>query len=499
MFARSDFEQLAPECAHSQMNLQQTLDRTVWGRLRKLQAGGLLTRLAPSVDARSCSECDPKFANYLSRLSHAGLQMLGAVEIVVPVLLQVGRMAVTPESVSIARLWQTAAMLLVGVITLLLSASQWSRGHARFLAVLSAWFASALLTWTALWKPAAMFGTDDYVLSAIIVVVLTAIATVPVRPWHALALGLSIEGMYILSCFAAGKWQIRPLPIESYAHHIFLMMMTLLATGMAAVNYQHRRAEYAANREAIRVAEALSGAQLRALLAENAISIGKMSATLSHEINSPVGSLRSSVETLLALMDRLFDAPPEERVRLRETRQELQRSVEESTARIDEVTRRLRRLANLEEAEFKWADLNELLSDVTLLHEEEIQRRQIRLELDLQKNLPTLICRPQLLSAVFSALLSNAIQAVNGDGRISISTHALNSSIEVSVHDNGRGVAEADMATLFDPRFKVEGGRVASGNWSLFNSRQIVYEHGGEIRVESEEGRGTTVSVTLPV
>ena len=471
------------------MNHKQTVDRSWWNGLRS-SAG-----LCPTA---SCSEQDPHFTEYLARLSHGGLQLLGAVEIAVPVLLQVGRMAVSPEPTSVARLLQTAAMLLVGILTLLISATGWSHRHARLLAAISAWLAPALLTATSLWKPAGDLGTDDYVLSGIILVVLTAVATVPLRAWHALVLGLAIEGMYILSVVAVHAKQISPVPFESEAHHVFLMMTTLLATGIAAVNYQHRRVEFEANQEAIHVAEALGGAQLRAQLAENAISIGKMSATLSHEINSPLGTLRSSVETLFALMDRMAGASPEECRRLRQTREDLQRSVEESTTRIDEVTRRLRRFANLEEAEFKWADINELLSDVTLLHDSEIQNRGIRLELDLQQNIPTLICRPQLLSAVFSSLLSNAIKAVNGDGRIAIATHSVDASVEVTVQDNGRGVADEELATLFDPSFKVEGGRVASGNWSLFNSRQIVYEHGGEIRVESEQGRGTLVSVTLP-
>ena len=51
---------------------------------------------------------------------------------------------------------------------------------------------------------------------------------------------------------------------------------------------------------------------------------------------------------------------------------------------------------------------------------------------------------------------------------------------------------------IFDPGFQKSGSRIASGNWSLFNSRQIVFEHGGEIRISSMEGKGTTVWVTLP-
>jgi signal transduction histidine kinase len=152
----------------------------------------------------------------------------------------------------------------------------------------------------------------------------------------------------------------------------------------------------------------------------------------------------------------------------------------------------------MDEAELKSADINELLSDVTLLHQEELRAAHVRLDFDLEEALPPLNCRPQLLSAVFSTLLTNAIHAVNGDGRISIETRREPGEVEVVIRDNGRGMSEEEAGTIFDPSFKVAEGRVASANWSLFNSRQIVYEHGGDIRLETAQGQGTAVRVTLP-
>jgi signal transduction histidine kinase len=195
----------------------------------------------------------------------------------------------------------------------------------------------------------------------------------------------------------------------------------------------------------------------------------------------------------------MADAPPEARQRLVATRDDLLRSVEESAARIDDVSRRLRRFVSLDEAEIKAADLNDLLTDVTILHRDEIEKAHARLEFDLEKELPPLTCRPQLLTAAFSTLLSNALHAVNGDGRISIQTRGRGDEVEVTIRDNGKGMSAEEADTIFDPTFKVAEGRVSSSNWSLFNSRQIVYEHGGEIRLETEPGRGTAVHVTLPV
>jgi len=437
------------------------------------------------------TEADPKFREYLARLSAPGVQTMATVEIVAALLLLFGRLAAGDPSAGVVRLWQTAALIAAGALTLAIGAIPWSDRRPRLTALFSAWMACALLHITSVWKQAGPAGTEDYILTAVTLVVLTAVVAVPLLPWHAFVLGLSVEGVYIFSCWLAARWYTASPLIHRHAHDVFLILLTILATGVAAANHEHRRREFDASQEAVRVAEALTGAQLRAQLAENAISIGKMAAALSHEINSPVGALRSSVETLMAI-----SKPPEH---LLETRDALCRSIRESAARIDEVTRRLRRFVNLEEAELKSADLNELLQDVTVLHQKELEERGIELQLDLQKSLPPFECRPQLLTAAFSILLSNAIHAVNGEGRITIQTRALESDMEVTIADNGRGMTPEEADTIFEPSFKVNGTRVASSNWSLFHSRQIVYEHGGEIRLETAEGKGTAIHVLLPV
>ena len=172
-------------------------------------------------------------------------------------------------------------------------------------------------------------------MTAVMLVVITAVASVPFLPWQAFALGAAHE---LLHLAMADR-------LHGDAHHVLLILLGLLVTGIASSNYAHGRSEFQAQQEAVRVAETLTGAQLRAQLAESAISIGKMAAALSHEINSPLGVLRSSVSTLCSLANRQLD--PE---RLEETRTELKRSIEESAARIEEVTARLRRFVSLEEA-----------------------------------------------------------------------------------------------------------------------------------------------------
>jgi signal transduction histidine kinase len=444
-------------------------------------------------------ERDARFRQYLARLTAPGVQTLAVVEIAASLLLQFARMAVGRDAAVAARWWQTGAMILVGLLTLLMARFGRMRAAPRLLGACSAWAAAAFLLVVSGWHRVDIVGAGDSILAAITLVLVTASALLPLLPWQALLMGLGVEGVYILSSRLAAHGEIAPAAPAGEPHHIFLVLLALLVTGIAAANYDHWRAEFAAQQEAVRVAETLAGAQLRAQLADNAISVGKMAAALSHEINSPLGTLRSSVDTLVALTDRQVQVSPAERVRLAETREALVRSIGESAERIDEVTRRLRRFVTLEDSEVKSADINELLSDVTLLHQRELDAAHVRLDVRLEPSLPPLHCRPQLLSTVFSTVLRNAIQAVNGDGRIAIETRASGDELQVTIRDNGRGMSAEAADIVFEPSFKVSDGRVASGNWSLFNSRQIVYEHGGDIRLETAEGQGTAVHVTLPV
>jgi signal transduction histidine kinase len=401
------------------------------------------------------SESDAKFREYVGRLAVSGLVTLAIVEI------------------AAALVQRSALMVAIAALTLAAARIGRARRYPRAIGALSVLLGAAVT--------ARGGAAGDHAVTVALLVVVAAAASIPFLPWHALALGFG-SGLIHL---AVGRPD---------ANYMLLILLALLAAGIAASNHSHRWREFEAQQEAVRVAESLTGAQLRAQLAENAISIGKMAAALSHEINSPLGVLRSSIATLCSLDDRRLD--PE---RLEQTRAQLRQSVEESAARIEEVTSRLRRFINLDEAEVKSADINELLTDVTLLHRDELDKARVQLEFDLERELPPLNCRPQLLTAAFSSLLSNAINAVNGDGRIAIATRGRDGEVEVTIRDNGRGMSPEEADTIFDPSFKVAAGRVASGNWSLFNSRQIVYEHGGGIRLETAPGQGTAMHVTLPV
>lgn len=305
---------------------------------------------------------------------------------------------------------------------------------------------------------------------------------IPLRPLQMVWLGLAVAAYCMLH--PAGP------------HSILLLPLILLSAGISAARHAQLRSVYREREQEIRTAEALASAQLRAQLVETAMAIGKLVAALTHEINSPLGTLKSGLDSLLMVAGRVFTAPAAERDRLLEMQAQLQGSIQTSSERIQKVISRLQRFIDLEEAEVKEADINELIHDLIVRFEDQIGHA-VALQVDLQP-LPTMICRPQLLAAAFSELLSNAVEAVNGDGRVRISSGLQGENVEIRIEDNGRGMKPEEVENIFDPTFQVSGDRVRGSNWGLFYSRQIIFEHGGDIQVSSGLGQGTSFSIMLP-
>ncbi len=451
------------------------------------------------------SECpDGVFAGEMRRLNLLGMRIIGGTEIALGVFaffaqLITDRLMPAQRVAGLAlyfgRAWQAALVVIVGLLTLAATRTRAGRDHPAFLLCFSCWFSSAaLIASSLLLTPHA---PDEYIAAHITTIMLVAITVAPLRPRDILSLGFSIWIFYAATFLAGWYWTAIDLAAWDISHLLFLVPLTLLATGLAAVLYTQRSANYRAHQESLRMAEFLAAAPVRALLSENAISVGRLAAALTHELNTPLGALKSSVDTMVVVAARQANTPPEGQQRLVQMQADLGRSVNACMERLKSVIARLQRFIDLHHTERRPADLNDLLGDVALELRPSINEH-VALEFDFRP-VPLITCRPQQLTSVFLSLLSNAINAVNGEGRILVSTEKMDSLVCVKIQDNGRGMEECELETIFDPGFKVTAGRVSTGNWSLFSSRQIVFEHGGEIQISSVPGKGTTVDVLLPI
>jgi signal transduction histidine kinase len=141
-------------------------------------------------------------------------------------------------------------------------------------------------------------------------------------------------------------------------------------------------------------------------------------------------------------------------------------------------------------------DIGVLVSDATASFAAEAAERNVIFDVHAAPDLPLIEVDPLRIREVLTNLISNALHHTPGGGRVSVDAAARTDAIVVTVSDTGSGIAETDLSKIFD-RFYKGGGSRGSGLGRTI-ARNLVVAHGGEIRAESVEGKGTTMTVTLP-
>jgi signal transduction histidine kinase len=126
----------------------------------------------------------------------------------------------------------------------------------------------------------------------------------------------------------------------------------------------------------------------------------------------------------------------------------------------------------------------------------EIKDRDIWVETELRPDLPLIEMDKNQIKQVFFNVIKNSFQAMKSDGILRISTDRDDNHVMVRFQDTGGGIPAKNMSRIFNPYFTTKSSGSGLG---LMIVRRIVREHGGEIDIVNEEGRGLTVSVRLPV
>ncbi len=405
------------------------------------------------------AEKDEAFRQEILSLSHRGLIATGVLEAGIGIVALTGFMPWPPA----------LAIAVIGIATAALARAAWLYPHTRRLAAASCALAVAI---SAFFLPRS---SADFSEAAIALLMLAPVA-VPFRP---------ADSAVIALCGLAGGL--------GSGHLVYLGVIGCAGVLAAATLYQQRWTNYSSYLSVLHSSQEL---QSRLLLADSSATITRLSAALAHELASPIGTASSAIDTLLTVSARQAQAAPGDQKRLAELQADLLKSLRHSMQRLKKLVDRFHHVTNLDETATQHANVNEILRNaVAEVKEEGADRISFRMQLN---SVPDLPCRPQQLLAVFQNLLTNAAEAMDGAGTISVTTSTSGSGLEVTIQDSGRGIAPEKLARIFDPMFEVAEGRVSTGNWSLFTSRQFIKDHGGDMRIQSQEGRGTTVTVHLP-
>jgi signal transduction histidine kinase len=140
-------------------------------------------------------------------------------------------------------------------------------------------------------------------------------------------------------------------------------------------------------------------------------------------------------------------------------------------------------------------DVPRLLDETLELLNGELVHRHVQVQ-RYYKGSERVLGDPQQLKQVFINLVLNSLQAVNGGARLELRTAVEGSSLSVTIADNGCGIAPKDLPHVFEPFYTTKATGTGLG---LAVAQGIVTEHGGQIAVESQMGRGTRLVLRLPI
>ena len=230
--------------------------------------------------------------------------------------------------------------------------------------------------------------------------------------------------------------------------------------------------------------------------AERMASIGKLAAIVAHEINNPLSGILTTAKLLLKKMGDHGPSAEE----LPSVRQYLELIASES-ARCGEIVKNLLQFVRPSRTRFQPHDINELIRQSLRLIQHKIELMSVQTDVQLDPTIPPLVCDgPQIRQAVV-ALLINACEAMRPEeGVLTVRSRFLSEAqqVEIAIRDNGIGMDEETQRHIFEPFFttKEKEGSLGLG---LSVVLSILHRHGGEIRVQSALGQGTTFTLRLPL
>lgn len=270
----------------------------------------------------------------------------------------------------------------------------------------------------------------------------------------------------------------------------------------------------------------LQQAQSQLVQSEKMASIGQLAAGIAHEINNPTGFVSSNLKTLeeyirdikglltgyddiLKLCAKVADDDllrmskkiEEEKDAidisfLLEDTDQIIREAQDGMSRISKIVKDLREFSHAGSDKPEYSDINKgLESTLSIVWNELKYKAEV---VTLYGEIPHVLCYPQQLNQIFMNLLVNAAQAIEEKGVIKISTFPENDRVLVEISDTGKGIPSQNLSRVFEPFFTTKPVGKGTG-LGLAVAYAIIQKHGGDIKVESEVGKGTRFTVSIPV
>lgn len=230
-------------------------------------------------------------------------------------------------------------------------------------------------------------------------------------------------------------------------------------------------------------ARELERSQAQLVQAEKLAALGRMAASIAHEINNPLQAIQNCLH--LVLNRPLSDEKKTHYVQM--AQEEVNRLIAIVTRTLDFYRPSKGRIVPTQ--------INQLIGSVLAIAGKRLEQGQVRVHKRLASDLPEIQAVPDQLTQVFLNLVINAIEAMPDGGELTISTRRAEGGVRLDFADTGPGLSQEDMDKIFEPFYTT---KVTGTGLGLAVSYGIIERHGGRITVESAPGRGATFTVYLP-
>jgi len=238
-------------------------------------------------------------------------------------------------------------------------------------------------------------------------------------------------------------------------------------------------------RPRLKMEERLREAQQQLLQSEKLAAMGRLTSQVAHELNNPIYGIMNTLELLKT------EIPSDSK-----RRRILDLSLSE-TQRLSEMLRSMLSFSKPQEEVRRKIDINRLIEDILLFLEKQLRESNVKIKTKLNQNISHITASPNQIRQVILNIAANAKEAMPKGGALTVETLSKNNQIVIKIRDTGVGIPGEIRDKIFDAFFTTKQ-KIKGVGLGLSVCYGIIKDHGGDIRVKSKTGEGSTFSIILP-
>jgi signal transduction histidine kinase len=250
------------------------------------------------------------------------------------------------------------------------------------------------------------------------------------------------------------------------------------------------------NNELIESRNTIHKQQDQLVRSEKMATLGQISAAIAHEINTPLGAIKSNAQMMTMMIEKIdCTCMDDKNLKMMDKIRGMNEITNSASDRVNEIIKSLKNFSRIDQSEFQDFNVNEGLDSVLVLTSN-LWKNKVKINKDYG-SLPSIEGYASMLNQVFMNVIVNGIQAIDNEGFITIKTELIKDNVLVTITDTGKGIKQGLLDVIFESGFTTKEINKGTG-LGLSISRDIIDKHCGKIYAKSDEN-GASFFIELPI